>query len=55
MEKIVSKYPVLQDFKDPNVLMWLIAYGVLTLVLAIFIWNFWAALSFALAAYAVIW
>jgi len=26
-----------------------------TLVLAIFIWNFWAALSFALAAYAVIW
>ena len=34
--------------------MWLIAYWVLTLVLAIFIWNFWAALSFALAAYAVI-
>ncbi len=55
MEKIVSKYPVLQDFKDPTVLMWLIAYWVLTLVLAIFIWNFWAALSFALAAYAVIW
>lgn len=54
MEKIVSKYPVFQDFKNPNVLMWLIAYGALTLVLALFIWNFWAALSFALAAYAVI-
>lgn len=34
--------------------MWLIAYWALTLVLAIFIWNFWAALAFALAAYAVI-
>ena len=54
MNKIVSKYPVFEDFKNPNVLMWLIAYWVLTLVLAIFIWNFWAALSFALAAYAVI-
>jgi len=55
MNKIVSKYPVFEDFKNPNVLMWLIAYWVLTLVLSIFIWNFWAALSFALAAYAVIW
>lgn len=54
MNKIISKYPVFADFKDPNVLMGLIAYGVLTLVLALFIWNFWAALSFALAAYAVI-
>jgi len=54
MEKIVSKYPVFEDFKNPSVLMWLIAYGVLTLALALFIWNFWAALSFALAAYAVI-
>ena len=34
--------------------MWLIAYGVLTLVLALFIWNLWAALAFSLAAYAVI-
>lgn len=55
MTKIMSKYPVLSDFQNPNVLMWLIAYGVLTLALAIFIWNLWAALSFALAAYAVIW
>lgn len=55
MAKIVSKYPVFDDFRNPNVLMWLIAYWVLTLVLAFFIWNFWAALSFALAAYAVIW
>lgn len=54
MEKIVSKYPVFEDFKNPNVLMWLIAYWVLTVVLAIFIWNFWAALAFSLAAYAVI-
>lgn len=54
MEKNTSKYPVLQDFENQNVLMWLFAYGVLTLALAIFIGNFWAALSFALAAYAVI-
>lgn len=54
MNKIVSKYPVFHDFKNPHVLMWLIAYGVLTITLAFFIGNFWAALSFALAAYAVI-
>lgn len=54
MAKIVSKYPVFDDFKNQNVLMWAIAYWVLTLVLAIFIWNFWAALAFSLAAYAVI-
>jgi len=36
MNKIVSKYPVFEDFKNPSLLMWLIAYGVLTLVLAIF-------------------
>ena len=54
MEKIMSKYPVLQDFKNPNVLMGLFAYWVLTLALAFFIGNFWAALCFGLAAYAVI-
>lgn len=54
MAKIVSKYPVFDDFKNQNVLMWLIAYWVLTFVLAIFIWNVWAALAFSLAAYAVI-
>ena len=54
MEKIMSKYPVLQDFKNPSVLMWLIAYWVLVLALAVFIGNFWAALCFWLAAYAVI-
>lgn len=54
MTKVVSKYPVFEDFKNPSLLMWLIAYWVLTLVLALFIWNFWAALAFSLAAYAVI-
>lgn len=55
MAKIVSKYPVFDDFKNQNVLMWAIAYWALTLVLAIFIWNIWAAIAFVLAAYAVIW
>ncbi|MDA9129443.1 hypothetical protein N9J72_03135 [Candidatus Gracilibacteria bacterium] len=54
VEKIMSKYPVLEDFRNPHVLMGLIAYGVLTLALAFFIGNFWAALCFGLAAYAVI-
>lgn len=55
MNKMVSKYPVFEDFENPNILMWLIAYGVLTIALALFIWNFWAALAFSFAAYAVIW
>ena len=55
VEKIMSKYPVFEDFKNPNVWMWLFAYGVLVLALAFFIGNFWAALCFWLAAYAVIW
>lgn len=54
MEKIVSKYPVFQDFKNPHVLLGLICYVILTAVLTLFIGNVWAAISFALAAYAVI-
>ncbi len=54
MNKFLSQYWVLEDLKNPNMLIGLIAYGWLTLVLALFIGNFWAALCFALAAYAVI-
>lgn len=54
MEKIVSKYPVLQYFQNPQVLFGLMCYGILIGVLTVFIGNFWAALSFWLAAYAVI-
>jgi len=50
----MSKYPVFSDFKNPNVLMGLIAYVILVAVLAIFTWNIWAAICFGLAAYAVI-
>lgn len=52
--KMVSKYPVFSDFKDSTVLLGLIFYVILTAILTFFIGNVWAAVSFALAAYAVI-
>jgi len=45
----------LDDFKKKEVCIGWILYLFLTLVLYYFIWNLWAAISFSLAAYAVIW
>ena len=51
---MISKFSVVQDFKDPIVLFGLFWYVALTLVLALFIGNIWAAICFSLAAYSVI-
>lgn len=54
MENTSSKYPVFQDFKNPNIFMWLLLYIFITATLAVAIGNMWAAICFWLAAYAVI-
>jgi len=54
MNKVISKFWVMQDFKDPVVLFGLFWYVALTLVLALFVGNIWAAICFSLAAYSVI-
>ena len=55
MSKFIEKFPVWEDFKKPVVLFGFFWYIFLTLVLTIFIGNFWAAVCFSLAAYSVIW
>jgi len=54
MSKFIEKFPVWEDFKKPVVLFGFFWYIFLTLVLTIFIGNFWAAVCFSLAAYSVI-
>ena len=55
MGKMLDQFSIMKDLKDPVILFGLFWYGALTIVLALFIWNFWAAVCFSLAAYAVIW
>lgn len=51
---MLDQFSIGKDLKDPIILFGLFWYAVLTLVLALFIGNFWAAVCFSLAAYAVI-
>ena len=55
MGKILEQFSIAKDLRDPVILFGLFWYIVLTLVLAVFIGNLWAAICFSLAAYAVIW
>lgn len=52
MAKIRS---VRKDLKKPPVVMGLLFYIALTMILSVLIWNVWAAISFSLAAYSVLW
>lgn len=52
---MLDQFSIMKDLRDPVILFGLFWYMVLTLVLALFIGNIWAALCFSLAAYAVIW
>jgi len=54
MGKMLEQFSIAKDFKDPLILFGLFWYVALTLVLAVFIGNIWAAICFSLAAYAVI-
>jgi len=54
MGKILEQFSIAKDLRDPVILFGLFWYIVLTLVLAVFIGNLWAAICFSLAAYAVI-
>ena len=54
MAKVLEQFSIGKDLKDPIILFGLFWYVVLTLVLALFIGNLWAAICFSLAAYAVI-
>ena len=54
MGKMLDQFSIGKDLKDPIILFGLFWYVVLTLVLALFVGNFWAAVCFSLAAYAVI-
>ena len=54
MSKILEKFSIAKDLKDPIILFGLFWYVALTLVLALFIGNIWAAICFSLAAYSVI-
>jgi len=49
-----NKYDVLSDFKNIHVQIGLLFYIAFTVLLWILIGNVWAAIGFALAAYAVI-